>query len=80
MKNPLIEPLEARIAPAAFSIVSPAAIQEGNSGTRDLVFTVTVTGEHPSNVSVAFATADGTATRLDSDYTATSGALYFFAR
>ena len=45
MNIPLIEPLEARIAPAGiFTVAKQADIDEGNSGEKNLVFVVTLTG------------------------------------
>jgi hypothetical protein len=58
-------------APPSFS-VSGASIAEGGT----LVFTVARSGSASSAVSVAFATADGTAVS-GSDYTASSGTLSF---
>jgi hypothetical protein len=49
---------------------------EGNSGTADLLMPVTLSAPSPGVVTVAFATADGSAT-APSDYTATSGVLTF---
>ena len=46
MNHPLIEPLEARIAPAAvFTITAPSpnTVQEGNSGEKEVIFTVHLT-------------------------------------
>ncbi len=82
MKTPLIEPLEARIAPATFSIMGPAATAEGNTGTTDFVFKVTLTDAITSDVTVHFATANGTvlttqATVADNDYVAAAGTLTF---
>ena len=77
MFHPLIEPLEARIAPATLAILPPASLQEGNSGTQDLVFKVTLTGDIASDVTVEFSTANGSATEADGDYTAASGVLTF---
>jgi hypothetical protein len=48
---------------------------EGNSGTTNFVFTVTLAGATDQPVTVDYATADGTAS--GSDYTATSGTLTF---
>ena len=50
---------------------------EGNSGTTDFTFTVTLSAASALPVSVDFATADGTATTADSDYVANSGTLNF---
>ena len=78
MKNPLIEPLEARIAPAAFSINTPTAgIVEGNDPlvTRDLDFTVTLSAATATAATVHYTTKDGSATVADNDYDFTSGIL-----
>lgn len=74
----LIEPLEARIAPATLNIAPPTAFNEGNTGTTNAVFTVTLSEPAPaSGVTVSFATGDGSATVADSDYVARSGAVSF---
>jgi hypothetical protein len=52
----------------------PADVPEGSSGTAELVFGVTLSRPSATDVSVDFATSDGTAT-AGSDYTATSGRL-----
>jgi hypothetical protein len=49
---------------------------EGNAGTTNFVFTVTLTGSTALTTTVNYATADGTAA-AGSDYTATSGTLTF---
>ena len=49
---------------------------EGNAGSQPMSFTVTLAKRTPLRVSVAYATADRTAT-AGSDYTATSGTLVF---
>jgi Calx-beta domain-containing protein/hemolysin type calcium-binding protein len=56
--------------------VAGASLAEGNAGTQSLSFTVTLANRTPLRVSVAYATADGTA-KAGSDYTATSGRLVF---
>jgi glucose/arabinose dehydrogenase len=56
--------------------VDNITITEGNTGTTNAVFTVTMTGFSDSPVNVSYATADGTAI-AGSDYTATSGGLTF---
>ncbi|MEA3210744.1 MAG: large repetitive protein [Chthoniobacter sp.] len=76
MKQSHIEPLEARIAPAGLSIAD-AQVVEGDSGTKTLDFTVTLTGAITSNVTVNFATTDNSANVASGDYFATSGALTF---
>jgi hypothetical protein len=87
MKHSLIEPLEARIAPAAFSIsVQPAASNEGAAGNSHLVtFTVTLDSIPASPVSVQYHTLDGQAVSAfdnateGEDYVGTSGILTFDA-
>ncbi|MCU1449064.1 MAG: endoglucanase [Acidimicrobiales bacterium] len=49
---------------------------EGNSGTTNYVFTVTLSAANPQAVTVDFATANGTATQ-PSDYAAQTGTLTF---
>src|SRR5439155_864700 len=49
---------------------------EGQSGTTTFIFTVTLSNVSSQTVTVAYATANGTAT-AGSDYTATSGTLSF---
>ena len=56
--------------------VAGASLAEGNTGMQSLSFTVTLANRTPLRVSVAYATADGTA-KAGSDYTATSGRLVF---
>ena len=51
---------------------------EGNSGTTNAVFTVTLSAASASTVTVDYATANGTAT-AGSDYTAATGTLSFAA-
>lgn len=63
--------------PPTLSIAS-ASTTEGNSGTKPLTFTVTLSAAASSTVTVHFTTADGTAT-AGSDYTAASGTLTFAA-
>ena len=58
------------------SSISDASVVEGNSGTTNAVFTVTLVGAHSGSVSVNYATADNTAV-AGADYTATSGTLTF---
>jgi hypothetical protein len=65
------------IAPATPSVsIAGASLAEGNSGTANAGFTVTLSAASASTVSVQYATANGTAT-AGSDYTTTSGTLTF---
>ena len=77
MKYPSIEPLESRIAPATLTITPAVAQAEGQSGETSFIFTVTLS-EAPSSgdVTVDFATADGSATE-PTDYVARTGTLTF---
>ena len=52
-------------------------VTEGNSGTRTLTFTVTLSAASDAPVSVDYATADGDATVAGGDYLAKSGTLTF---
>ena len=58
--------------------IGPATVAEGNSGTTNAVFTVTLSAASDGAVTVNYATANGTA-MAGSDYTATSGTLTFAA-
>ncbi|MBA4789699.1 MAG: cellulase family glycosylhydrolase [Rhizobiales bacterium] len=58
--------------------VSDATVAEGNSGTKVMTFTVTLSAAATGPVTVAYATANGTAT-AGSDYAAASGTLTFAA-
>jgi hypothetical protein len=61
----------------SISIVSSAAITEGNSGAANVALTVTLSKTHTESVWVNYATSDGTAT-FGSDYIRTTGTLQFF--
>ncbi|UZO75392.1 hypothetical protein M8120_21610 [Microcystis aeruginosa str. Chao 1910] len=50
--------------------ISDVTITEGNSGTTNAVFTVTLSNAVDTAVTVNYATANGTATTTDNDYTA----------
>ena len=52
--------------------VADTSVAEGDAGSTDLVFTLTLSAVSALDVTVEYATADGTAT-AGSDYTATSG-------
>jgi hypothetical protein len=56
--------------------ISDVSINEGNSGSTNAVFTVTLSSSSIQQITVNYATADGTAT-AGADYTSTSGMLTF---
>lgn len=56
--------------------IADASIVEGNSGTQNLVFTVTLSFPNKDPVTVQYATSDGSAV-APSDYTSRSGTLTF---
>jgi subtilisin-like proprotein convertase family protein len=57
--------------------IAPDTRSEGNAGSTPFLFVVTLSAVSGRTVTVNFATADGTATILDGDYTAASGTLTF---
>jgi len=57
--------------------ITDVALTEGNAGTKNAVFTVSLTGPTTEQVTVAFATANGTATVGNNDYVFKSGVLTF---
>jgi hypothetical protein len=57
--------------------INDAQILEGNSGTRTMTFTVTLSKASNKEVRVNYATANGTARTSDNDYTSASGTLKF---
>ncbi|NUQ62290.1 MAG: hypothetical protein HUU20_07365, partial [Pirellulales bacterium] len=59
--------------------IDDAGITEGDSGTKTLTFTVSMSGSNPSGASVNFATADGAATTAGNDYLAAAGSLTWAA-
>jgi hypothetical protein len=56
--------------------VGGATVTEGNTGTRAMTFTVTLSAASDQPVTVSYATSDGSAT-AGSDYQATSGTVTF---
>ena len=56
--------------------INDVSVSEGNSGTKTLNFTVTLSKPSGQTVTVNYATADGTA-KASSDYVAQNGALSF---
>ncbi len=59
--------------------INDVTVTEGNTGTTNATFTVTLSAASSQQVTVGYATADGTATTAGSDYTAKSGTLTFAA-
>jgi len=59
--------------------VADAAVEEGDSGTTALVFTLSLSKPAPGPVQVRFATADGAATVADGDYDALDEVVQFAA-
>jgi DNA polymerase IIIc chi subunit len=57
--------------------INDVSVTEGNSGTTTAGFTVSLSAASGQTVTVAYATADGTATTADGDYVAASGTLTF---
>ncbi len=85
----LTDPTNATIAQPSFTatiadtlptvgVTAPASKNEGNSGPTQFVFTVNLSGESSTPVTVAYNTSDGIAT-AGSDYNAASGTLTFSA-
>jgi probable HAF family extracellular repeat protein len=64
------------VPPPPTLTINNASVIEGNSGTANAVFTVTLSAVSTVPVTVTYATADGTAT-AGSDYQAASGTLTF---
>jgi Ca2+-binding RTX toxin-like protein len=50
--------------------INDVTVTEGNSGTTNAVFTVTLSNPVDTAITLNYATADGTATTADNDYTA----------
>ncbi|MFM6758214.1 MAG: FG-GAP-like repeat-containing protein, partial [Microcystis panniformis] len=50
--------------------ITDVTVTEGNSGTTNAVFTVTLSNPIDTAITLNYATADGTATTADNDYTA----------
>jgi hypothetical protein len=65
-------------APNAPSLsINNVTVTEGETGTISAVFTVSLSAASSQTITVHYATADGSATVADNDYTATSGTLTF---
>jgi len=63
--------------PAPTLRINDVAVTEGESGTVDAVFTVTLSTASGLTVTANYATADGTATTAGSDYQSTIGQVVF---
>ncbi len=57
--------------------ISDAAVYEGNSGSKLMTFTITLSQSVSTNVSVNYWTANGTAKTTDNDYLSKSGTVKF---
>ncbi len=57
--------------------INDVTVTEGNSGLTNAIFTVALSASFAQTVTVAYATADNTATLGDNDYLAAAGALIF---
>jgi hypothetical protein len=57
--------------------VNSSSVTEGNSGTKLMTFTVTLSAAYDQTVTVRYATQDYTARVADNDYVAASGTLTF---
>ena len=67
---------DAQPSPSSLSI-SDVTVTEGDSGTINAVFTVTLAPASSQTVTVNYATADGSATTANNDYVGVSGQLSF---
>ncbi len=63
--------------PTPTFFISDVSIAEGNSGTSNAIFTVTLSPTSANTTTVDYATADGTATVAGNDYSSASGQLSF---
>ncbi len=59
------------------NVGSGATVTEGNSGTVDVTFQLTLSQASGQTVTVSVGTADGTATTADNDYIAANGTVTF---
>jgi hypothetical protein len=57
--------------------INSVSVTEGETGTTNAVFTVSLSAASTQTITVHYAAADGTATLADNDYLATSGTLTF---
>jgi Calx-beta domain-containing protein len=78
--RPQLEQLEGRCVPSrlpALSIDNVAQVESTSGQPTAFVFTVSLSQASKQQVSVNYATADGTATAADNDYVPTAGKLTF---
>jgi hypothetical protein len=57
--------------------VGNVTVTEGDSGSTTATFAITLSAAYPRDVTVTYATRNGSATVADGDFTATSGSLTF---
>jgi hypothetical protein len=76
IQAPLVEGNAARTADLPLLSITDVTASEGN-GTARFVFTVSLSAPFVDPMTVLFATADGTATAANGDYTPASGTLTF---
>jgi len=69
----VIDPLPPSVS---YFTIDDQSVTEGDSGTKQMTFTVTLSAAGTDDVTVDYATADGTA-EAGTDYVATSGTLSF---
>jgi hypothetical protein len=62
---------------AATVAISDVSQTEGDAGTTDFLFTLTLSSDVAGGFTLDYATADGSATLADGDYVATAGTLTF---
>lgn len=62
---------------AATLVIGDVVVDEGDAGDTTFTFTVLLDAEVDVDIPVDFATAEGTATLADNDFTANSGSLLF---
>ena len=60
-------------------LINDVTVIEGNTGTVNAVFTVTLTSPSQQTVTVNYSTSNGSATTADNDYNAASGQLTFLS-
>ena len=67
-----LETLENRVAPVSSLSIGDVSMPKGNSGTQNMNFTVTRTGDTSAGITTSYQTVDGTA-QAGADYVALSG-------